>query len=192
MSGTITRWAVERAVAWRTAGNDVIVSCVAGGIGGATVTFTPWAPNVVRCRFTAGTLPPRPALSYVSGEADPAIRAETQESQDRLRLRLETFDVEIARDPWNVEFRTRDGRVLTREISDDVNLKGEVLGPRPGFDVEGAGRLPARRIVRGAETLLLDPADHWYGLGEKFTPLDKRGRTITIWQDNAAGLSSMP
>src|SRR5262249_903352 len=105
VSGTITRWAVERAVAWRTAGNDVIVSGVAGGVGGPTVPGPPWAPNAARCRFPAGTLPPRPALSYVSGEADPAIRAETQESQDRLRLRLETLDVEIARDPWNVEFR---------------------------------------------------------------------------------------
>ena len=187
VSGTITTWAVERAVAWRTAGNDLVVSCVAGRIGGATVTVTPWARNVVRCRFAAGTLPPRPGLSYVNAEAEPAIRLEMHESPDRLRVRLEALDVEIARDPWNVEFRTRDGRLLTREVSDDLNLKGEVLGPPPGFDVEGADRMPARRAVRSVETLLLDPADHWYGLGEKFTPLDKRGRTIAIWQDNAAG-----
>ena len=37
------------------------------------------------------------------------------------------------------------------------------------------------------ETLLLDPEDHFYGGGEKFTRLDHVGRTIRMWQRNPYG-----
>lgn len=184
---TVTAWAIQRALSWKRAGADVVASCVAGHGWGATVTLTPWAPNAVRCRFSAGTVLPGPALSYVTGSPDPRTQANVRESDDTLWLSAGDLEVEITRDPWSLAFRMRDGRPLTREVSDDVNLKGEFLGWPTGFEYEGAERTPLRRVIRGVETLLLDPADHWYGLGEKFTPLDKRGRTITIWQDNAAG-----
>ena len=187
MSTTVTAWAIQRVVSSQLTGKDVVISCVAGHVGGAMVTVTPWAPNVVRCRFEAGTVPPSPALSYVTGEPDPDTHVDVHESDENLRLSTEALEIEITRDPWNLAFRTRGGLPLTREVGDDTNLKGEFLGWPTGFEVEGAERIPVRRVIRGFETLLLDPADHWYGLGEKFTPLDKRGRTMTIWQDNAAG-----
>ncbi len=164
-----------------------MLSCVAGQVGGATVTLTPWAANVVRCRFTAGTVPRDPGLSYVTGAPDLRVPLTVQEASGGLRIDAGDLSIEAGLDPWHLIFRTREGRLLTREVSDDTDLRGAFMAPPPGFEVEGERRVPMRRVTRGFETLLLDPEDHFYGLGEKFTPLDKRGQTVTMWQSNASG-----
>ncbi len=180
-------WAIERVLSKETIGSDTAFSCVAGGWGGATVTLTPFAPNVVRCRLVAGTLPDAPGLSYVTGTPDPHLDVRPQDAPGGLRLATSSLTVEVEYNPWRLTFKGRDGRPLTREVSDDIDLKGVFVAPPTGFEVEGVERIPMRRVVRGFETFLLDPDDHWYGLGEKFMPLDKRGRTVTTWQNNAAG-----
>jgi len=70
-------WAIERILATAVTDREATFSCIAGGGGGAVVTLPPWASNVVRCRFTAGTIPAAPAPSYVTGNPDAAARFET-------------------------------------------------------------------------------------------------------------------
>lgn len=187
---TLQTWAIQRMLSWKAGDRGAECACVAGGVGGAAVTLTPWAPNAVRCRITAGTLPAAGGFSYLADAPDPAVRADVTERPGGIALVLERLTVEVGRDPWSLMFRNADGGVLTRQVADDLDLRGNYLGPPPGFEVEGAGRAPARRIARTFETLLLRPEDHWYGLGEKFMPLDKLGRTVTTWQSNAAGARS--
>jgi alpha-D-xyloside xylohydrolase len=108
----------------------------------------------------------------------------------RVTLRTAHLQVEATLDPWQLTFRTPDGRVLTHEVSDDVNFAGHRLGPRPGLEVESLPHDPARRTLAVLDNLLLDPEDHFYGGGEKFTRLDHVGRTIRIWNRNPYGSRS--
>lgn len=184
-------WAIERVLSHHATPRDAVFHCVAGGVGGATVEITPWARHVVRCRFSAGTLPDTPGLSYVTGAPDPDAVLNIQETSGGLLLSTDALTLEIGLNPWRLAFSTASGHLLTREVNDDTELSGAFVSPPPGFEVEGpTPRIPMSRVVRGFETLLLDPDDHWYGLGEKFLPLDRRGRTVTMWQSNAAGARS--
>lgn len=47
-----------------------------------------------------------------------------------------------------------------------------------------------RGVSRGFETLCLDPEDRFFGLGERFERLDKTGRSIAMWPQNAYGARS--
>ena len=90
--------------------------------------------------------------------------------------------VEATLDPCQLTFRAPDGRLLTHQVQDDVDFAGHRLGPRPGLQVESLPHDPARRTLAVLDNLLLDPEDHFYGGGEKFTRLDHVGRTIRIWK----------
>jgi len=71
--------------------------------------------------------------------------------------------------------------------SGDTNFGGHHLAPPLGFEVEGLPHDPARQISAVVETLSLDPEDHFYGGGERFTRLDHVGQTVRIWQRNPYG-----
>lgn len=180
-------WPIERVLSSRVTEREATFHCVAGGVGGALVTVTAWAPNVVRCRLSAGTLPGTQDLSYVTGSPDPRSSLEPQGTPRGLLLRTGELAVEVTFDPWSLAFGDPSGHLLTREVSDDTDIAGAWVSPPPGFEAEGTDQVPLRRVLRSFETLLLDPGDHWYGLGEKFTAFDKRGQTVTMWQSNAGG-----
>ncbi len=183
----VTACPIERVHAWSATPEGMVLSCVAGRVWCATVRLTPWAPNIIRYRLTAGPHAGAPAPAYPIRDPDPNVGHEIRETAAGWRLETDALVLEIGRTPWTLAYRTGEGRPLTRQVADDVNLGGDVLGPAPGFELDGASQDPARQARRGFETLLLDPHDHWYGFGEKFTDLDKRGQTIDVWQENAAG-----
>jgi hypothetical protein len=90
--------------------------------------------------ITAGTLPARSGFSYLREAPEPSVRAEVVEGPGGVALTLERLTVDVARDPWSLVFRDADGAVLTRQIGDDLDLRGNYLGPPPGFEIEGAGQ----------------------------------------------------
>ena len=178
-----------RALGWERTQDGVDFRCVTEFLAAARVAVEVAGPRAVRVRITAGAAPIPKALSYVVHRPDPGDwRVESQES--RVTLRTPRLVVEATLDPWQLTFRTPDGRLLTHEVSDDVNFAGHRLGPRPGFQVETLPHDPARRTLAALDNLLLDPEDHFYGGGEKFTRLDHVGRTIRIWNRNPYGSRS--
>ncbi|GEM_PF-3832375 len=183
----VTACPIERVHSWTVAPDGMVLSCVAGRIWRATVQLTPWAPNTIRYRLTAGPYASAAAPAYPVQDPRPGVRFDIRETPAGWRVETAALSLEIGRNPWTLAYRARDGRLLTRQVADDLNLGGDVLGPAPGFELEGTPQDPAQTARRGFETLLLDPHDHWYGFGEKFTALDKRGQTIAVWQENAAG-----
>ncbi len=186
-------FAINRVLTHQVEGRELIFSCIAGQVGAATVQLTVWGPNIVRCRFIAGSiLRNTNSLSYVTGEPIPECPFAIDTSPRGIVLSTEALRTEVRFDPWQLCFQTSDGRLLTQEVHDDTDIAGTVLGPATGFEVEGDHippdrNAPARRVIRGFETLWLDPDEHFYGLGEKFTRLDKLGQTISMWQSNACG-----
>lgn len=183
-----TYYPIQRALEFHRNERGGVFSCIAGTIGAARVEFAAWAPNILRVRATAGSLSRPKPPSYVSGAPGaPEMTLET--SARAVVLHTPAVVAEVQLDPWTIGFRLPNGRGLTHQVHDDTDLTGTVLGPAPGFEVEDDGELnvPVGRVVRSVETLRLDPADHFYGLGEKFTRFDKVGQTIAMWQHNAYG-----
>src|SRR4029453_7554442 len=180
---------IIRALGWERAPAGLEFACATEGLAAARVAGSAVAPRVVRVRITAGPPPVAKTFSYVVGHSDPG-RWSIDSTADGITLRTEHLAVEASLDPWRLTFRTADGLLLTHEVPDDVNFAGQRLGPRPGLQVETLPHDPARRGLGGAEAVLLDPEDHFYGSGERFTRLDLVGRSFRIWNRTPYGARS--
>jgi alpha-D-xyloside xylohydrolase len=178
-----------RALGWERTPGGVEFRCVTELLAAARVAVEVAGPHAVRVRITAGAVPVDKAFSYVVGRPETGPWT-VEAAEGRVIVRTLHLTVEATLDPWQLTFRTPDGRLLTQEVSDDVNFAGHRLGPRPGLEVESLPHDPARRTLTVVENLLLDPEDHFYGGGEKFTRLDHVGRTVRIWNRNPYGARS--
>src|SRR5215813_13563872 len=178
-----------RALGWERTGHGVEFRCVTELLAAARVAVEAAGPRAVRVRITAGAVPLPKTQTYVVGRLD-AGAGHAEALEGRVIVRTAHLVVEATLDPWQLTFRTPDGRLLTHQVSDDVNFAGHRLGPRPGFQVETLPNDPVRRTLAVLDNLLLDPEDRFYGGGEKFTRLDHVGRTIRIWNRNPYGSRS--
>jgi len=180
---------IVRALTWERTPAGLEFPCVTEGLAAARVAVSAVAPRVVRVRITAGPLVAVKTFSYVVSRPD-AGSWSVDGTPERVTLRTDHVVVEATLDPWQLTFRTPDGRLLTHEVLDDVTFAGQRLGPRPGLQVESLPHDPVRRVLGVVETLLLDPEDHFFGGGERFTRLDLVGRTVRIWNRNPYGARS--
>jgi len=178
--------AITRALSWRRIPQGAEFRCTAVGLMAVSVTVMAIGSRMVRVRITPGAVPAPKTFSYVVAQLAPG-ECRIEEHGGRVTLATRSLGIEVMLDPWQLTFRTAEGDLLTHEVLDDVNFGGHQLGPRAGFEAEGLPHDPARRILSVVENLLLDPEDHFYGGGEKFTRLDLVGRTIRCWQRNPYG-----
>jgi alpha-D-xyloside xylohydrolase len=178
-----------RALGWERTPDGVEFRCLTELLAPARVAVQAAGPRAVRVRITAGaSLLPKRQTYVVRRPDEGAAQVETPDG--RVIVRTAHLVVEATLDPWQLTFREPGGRLLTHQVSDDVNFAGHRLGPRPGLEVETLPHDPAHRTLAVVDNLLLDPEDHFYGGGEKFTRLDHVGRTIRIWNRNPYGSRS--
>ncbi|PYN32492.1 MAG: alpha-xylosidase [Candidatus Rokuibacteriota bacterium] len=180
---------IVRALGWERTATGIEFQCVTETLAAARVALSAVAPRAVRVRTTPGPVAAAKRFSYVVGRPDPGSWS-VDEGANRVTLRTAHVVVEASLDPWQLVFRTPDGRLLTHQVHDDANFAGQRFGPRPGLEVESLSHDPARRVRGVVETLLLDPDDHFYGSGERFGRLDLVGRTVRIWNRNPYGARS--
>ena len=94
------------------------------------------------------------------------------------------LSLEIDADPWALRFVDRRGHPVFAENPGDVDGLGRPFVPPLGFVREG------RRVVSVVQSFHLHPDERLYGLGEKFTGLDKNGQRIVSWTQDALGSTS--
>src|SRR5262249_6713656 len=105
-----------RALAWERAPNGVEFRCVTELLAAARVAVEAAGPRAVRVRITAGATPLPKTLSYVVSRPD-AGPWDVEANGGRVTLRTAHLLVEVTLDPWQIAFRTPDGRLLTHEVS---------------------------------------------------------------------------
>ena len=131
----------------------------------AMVRLTVLAPDLVRVRVSPTGLFP-PPFSYAVARADnewPPVDVTVEETEQHLWLRTERLHCQIAKAYLTLTFYDPDGS--------EINA-----------DAAGAG------WEEGSERVLcwkqMPSGEHIYGLGQKTTPLDKRGRSFEIWNSD--------
>lgn len=172
----ITGWTLEGTaleIALRTnAGSPARILACAISPGTWKLTFVP--PDA---------LPPRPTPMMVPVEKAPMPLAARAEG-GLLTVAGPELGLEIGLDPFGLRFVDRAGHA--------------VLAGNPG-DVDGLGRPAATPFGYAsgpggtssiAASFHLAPDERLYGLGEKFTRLDKAGRRIVSWTVDALGSTS--
>ncbi|MBZ5561265.1 MAG: glycoside hydrolase family 31 protein [Acidobacteriia bacterium] len=135
----------------------------------ATVVVTVLAPDLIRVRMVHVTSLP-PDHSYAVVKTDwPSAPAEFSGDKETRIIRTPELEVRAQLSPFRLAFYDRKGNL----ISKDADTRGMSWdGPR----------------IRCWKWMPED--EHYYGLGEKSTPLDKRGRSYVMWNQDPAGFDA--
>ncbi len=168
---------VQELLSWSRDGEELILEARLEHGGRIEIRATPWSAHVWRIRFGDEMATASPIL--VERE-EPAPSWSVEEDGERLLARTEALSLEVRRRPWRISFLDAAGAVVCRENVDDVDVLGEACAPVLELVPGEQGAIECTR-----EGLLLARDEHLYGLGEKFTPLDKRGQRIASWTRDA-------
>ncbi len=154
---------------------------------GMTVRLRVVAPGIVRVTLTGEDAAPHrvtlargPALSGAAGPVEVAV----EQSEGRVVLRSDAISVQVSLDPFHIAFYGPDGRPILSQTASDTDVTDRLVCLPFGYS-EVAGRRVAFH-----DAFVVEPDEHFYGFGEKFTDFDKRGQRLKMWHYDAYGAHS--
>ena len=134
-----------------------------------TVVITVLASDTVRVRAVQGrSLPTDHSYAVVKTDWSP-VQAQTTSGENIQSIRTSQLEVRVQLSPFRVAFYDAAGKLLSKD-ADNLGLAWDGARVR---DWKWA------------------PADgHYFGFGEKSTPLDKRGRSLVMWNKDPEGFDA--
>lgn len=160
---THTGWrSIGDVTAFRQEGDGLVLEC-----GDARVRVTPMTDEIIRVRLAPGGAFGRDHSWAVLPTAAHALRPDWSVEDHARHVDLVTgaLRVRIEKTPCRISFHDADGKLISRDC------------PRKGMAWDG-------EEIRCFKSL--DTEDHFFGLGEKGSPLDKRGTAVVNWNHDAA------
>ncbi len=132
------------------------------------------------------------------------------ESDESLSLITSELEVTLMKDPYSLIIKNNSGKVLYEQYNDD--LHNATQDRRRGYNEGGEDNLssdiakysfPSFEIFPGGfvedldtgkscfvESVKVEYNEHFYGFGERFSPIDKRGTEVLNWSINPIGVSN--
>lgn len=104
-------------------------------------------------------------------------RISVKESENQIIAKTKSITVLISKDPWYISIYDNKGKLITKEHTDGIQKKFFPVYPL-GFALDKDGQ----RSMYESMDLYVD--EHLYGLGEKFSSLDKRGQKVSSWNSD--------
>jgi alpha-glucosidase len=119
--------------------------------------------DVLRIRVWRGDTHPEDASWAVLPEArHSSVSVTSNDAEDRFGFRTRVLNVEINRQSLEVTIRDQDGAILQQD-SRPIRFDGDAF-----------------RICK-----VMPPDEHYFGLGDKTGPLDRRNEAFTLWNTDA-------
>lgn len=109
------------------------------------------------------------------------LALDLSERTNQVRLTGPLLTLAIDRNPWCMQFLDSRQQVVIRENPGDLDGLGRPFVLPLGFSVQDG------KVVQTTISFHLHPDEHFFGLGEKFTALDKKGQRIIAWTQDAFG-----
>jgi len=144
------------------------------------------SPRTVRLRMTSGPQVHKQLEELMLAGPVPQDHSWKYEKvEGGYRYTSAYGSVTLLENPWHIEFRDAQGKLLTRTDHDSDNASS--FTPI----------LPFSFVRRAADysrsmdaAFLLSPGEKIFGCGESFTSLDKRGQKVVLWTDDANGIQN--
>jgi alpha-D-xyloside xylohydrolase len=177
---------VARLTGWGQEGSILRLELRTAGGRAASARVEALSADVWRWTFLppgAKDKAPTPAVVWPAGKRDPLTVRKT-DSGLAVRGRRTHWRLEIQADPWAMCFVDGRGRAVFGENPGDVDGLGRPFVLPLGFIREN------RRTSAVVQSFHLSPEDRLYGLGERFTRLDKTHQRIVSWNQDALGSTS--
>ncbi|MDI9240500.1 glycoside hydrolase family 31 protein [Lysobacter sp. LF1] len=161
------------AAGWRHLGDADRIERRPDGVivrsGPARVQVSVHADGVFRVRLAPdGRLDGDALWAVVQGAGPSSVTIE--ETRDAVRVHGDRLTAVVHRSPLRVDFVDDDGRVL---LADDASLP--------------MAWLPGEHDTRVRVWKSMPTDEHYYGLGDKAGPLDRRGRAFAMWNTESYG-----
>lgn len=187
---------IQSVTAYRTSGRSVRFDCAlesdrsGSSHGSRTVPVTLEFLNSDTFRFRMDANPEAANLGNLSSLEWETLTAPIELAVSELggEIRVTTAEVQVTvgRDEWTFKVEDSEGTILLGEQREQIGPRG-VDGIEPlGFREESING-GSFRVTDTRTALSLAADEHLYGLGEKFTALDKRGQTVESWTVKAHG-----
>jgi alpha-D-xyloside xylohydrolase len=144
------------------------------------------SPRAFRLRLTSGPqVHPNTEELMLVGDVPKDNSWKYEKVQGGHRYINTSGSVTILENPFHIEIRDANGKLLTRSDHADDN-KTSFTPVLPFCFVRRAADYS--RSFNAAFTL--EPGEKIFGCGESFTSLDKRGQKIVLWTDDANGIEN--
>lgn len=109
------------------------------------------------------------------------IKFEVDKNHNSVSLRTARLIIKVNKSPCEISIHDSGHKLIWKENVSDSNMRGQCITNPLGFN---------KKENKIWETMLLNPDEHFYGFGEKFTPLDKRNQRIVSWTVDALGTNT--
>ena len=171
---------VRRMISFEEADDSVTFHCKTQGGKDVRIVVSVLSPTCLRFRLLPpGTDPGRKSHLVLPRSCQGGLRS-VKETSDRVELATDSLTFVVEKDPWEFAILDAAGRPVCRENLADLDVVSELAVDPLGFSISEDGQ-----TARVFESLFMSPDEHFYGLGEKFTDLDKRGQDIVLWHYDA-------
>jgi alpha-D-xyloside xylohydrolase len=158
-------------------------------------------PYIIRARVVAGDiLPENHTPMLVEDYAPQMVDAACIEDEQGITLKSSALSLTIQRKPWRIIiqdaqrfplFETLPAQVYQHPPTGESHLDGaSITDAWPWFfrDMFPLGFIQdSSGLTQTFFTATIRHDEHFYGFGEKFGTLDKRGQAINLWHANATG-----
>ena len=170
---------VTVATDWQQQDNTLVIEVATAYDKRARVIFRAVTPDIWQIEFAAPGAQAAAPTPMVVGKFD-APRLNVKPMGRGITASAGGITLRLDFDPWYVRFMNMDGHETCRENPQDIDGLGRLFILPLGYTPDG----------KVTQSLHLRQDEHLFGLGEKFTPLDKRGQRIISWTQDAFGSTS--
>jgi alpha-D-xyloside xylohydrolase len=138
-------------------------------------------PEIVRIQAYVDNRPPAVTPMLALQKAAP-VNIDVAAEGDAIVLRSAALSVRAQRHPWHLAVDDAGGQEVLRQQRQDRTLL--VYGSYPmGYSRDETGG------VAFHESFALSVDEHFFGLGEQYGPLDKRGQRVVSWSRDPHGFT---
>ncbi len=113
-----------------------------------------------------------------------AVDVVLRKSENGVNLITDQVTVQVTLDPFQITYYGPDGRVVLGQNNSDTDVTDRLICLPFGYtEIDG-------ERVAFHDSFTVEPDEHFYGFGEKFTDFDKRGQRLVMWHYDAYGAHS--
>jgi alpha-glucosidase len=155
---------------WHSLGNVTSVQETSTGVlvtaGSTHLQVTVLAPTVVRLRYTESSFPPVQSFAVLPNAFPGQPKPQISDTSDSVTLGTGALLIRVYKNPMRVAFADAAGNLISQ---DEPNTP-------PAFNG------PAFRVWKS-----MPLNEHYYALGDKTGPLDRRDQAFTLWNTDQFG-----
>ncbi|MFW6409722.1 MAG: hypothetical protein ACOCZR_01655, partial [Halanaerobiales bacterium] len=156
--------------------------------------------EIVRLRLVRGDeIKERTTPMVVEHFSEVKVDYDYQKEDDQVLIKTDKLNITIEKDPVNIGIEDKEGQELLKQYNYDkhainelIKYQGEARNDYSSFECYPFGLAENLKTGKSAafDAICLKHNENFYGLGEKFTDINKRGQEVLGWQVDALGTST--